>query len=65
MIEVLEWNGGRAAVLRTFDDFAAACAYVVGLGCWAFEPDADHPGCADAFTRSGLVIAIQPKGFKL
>jgi hypothetical protein len=31
----------------------------------AFELDADYSDCADFFTASGEVFAIQPQGFRL
>lgn len=47
-------------VLKTFDTFAAAKAYVETLGVSFMEDDADNDDCADALLINGRIIAIQP-----
>ncbi len=64
-IEVIETNYPRRTVVATFDTFTQAESYVLGLGVIAYELDRQYPGCADAYTKAGTVLAIQPKGFKL
>jgi hypothetical protein len=65
MFEVIENHGIRREVVATADTFAAAKEKVNAMGVEFMEDDADHADCADAYTKSGRILAIQPKGFKL
>lgn len=68
MFEVLESvdiNPSRLAVIASKPSFNEAIAYVEKLGAIMIEVDADYQGCADAFLKDGRIIAIQPEGFKL
>jgi hypothetical protein len=55
-----EAHNGKKALVRSFTNRAAAIAHVEALRPVAFEEDADHPGYFDIFTRSGLVLALEP-----
>jgi hypothetical protein len=43
------------ARLATFEE---AEAHVMALDPICYERDADYPGCADAFLKSGLIVHI-------
>lgn len=64
MFNIFE-SGIRRAPIATAETFEAAKAKVVAMGVAFMEDDADHAGCADAYTNDGRVIAIQPEGFTL
>ena len=54
-------HSGRRSTIADFDTFDAAEAYVQSLGLVHYERDEDFPGCADAFTNSGLIVHIDQK----
>jgi hypothetical protein len=48
---------GRRELAR-FGDFDAAETFVKALPLVAYNRDEDYPGCADAFTKDGMVVCI-------
>ena len=59
MIEV--FGAGRPKVLETFATFELAYAALTARPDLVFsEPDADNPGCADAFLSDGRLLVIEP-----
>ena len=56
----------RKRVLHSAEAFADAVALAHSTyDIVDFEYDALHQGCADFFTRNGLVLSIEPAGFTL
>jgi hypothetical protein len=49
----------RRTAIGVFPTFDAALAYVETLNPVLLEPDADHPGCADAFLPDTRILAIE------
>jgi len=52
---------GRKTIVDRFDSFELAYAALTVRPDLVFgEPDADNPGCADAFLSDGRLIVIEP-----
>jgi hypothetical protein len=52
---------GRKSVIDHFDSFELAYAALTARPDLVFsEPDADNPGCADAFLSDGRLLVIEP-----
>ena len=61
LTNVTEMTGPRTrTIIKSFPDYASAVAFVRGKPLVLFEADATHPGCADAMTATGQVLAIEP-----
>ena len=60
MFQVYETSLHKRRVIRQLDSFDEAEAFVRGMGVVEFQADADFPGCADAFTKDGRVVCVQP-----
>ena len=59
LIEV--FGTGRPTVLASFDTFDLAYAALTARPDLVFSaPDADNPGCADAFLSDGRLLVIEP-----
>lgn len=70
MYNIIETTGvgayARKLVHHTTDSFADAVALAHQVYAIVdFEYDALHQGCADFFTRNGVVLSIEPAGFTL
>ena len=60
MMEV--FGAGRPKILETFETFDLAYAALTARPDLVFsEPDADNPGCADAFLSDGRLLVIEPE----
>ena len=66
-IQVYEGSSfiGNKRVIETFDNYAEAKAYVLGLGVIDYEDDNDYPNCGDAYLNDGRCIHVQPEGLKV
>ena len=52
---------GRKTIVDRFDSFELAYGALTARPDLVFgEPDADNPGCADAFLSDGRLIVIEP-----
>jgi hypothetical protein len=66
MFEIIESpTPTQRNTIATAETFEEAKAKVEAMGVVLLEDDADYPGCADAYTTDGRVLAIQPEGFTL
>lgn len=65
-IQICEFRGNdKRVVAGGFPSLAEAKAYAeVNFNILFMEDDADYADCADLLTKSGMVFAIQPLGFK-
>lgn len=61
MFAVYEHCDAWRSLRGNFFSFVDACDYVRSLSPVDFEIDTDHPGCADAILRSGIILAIEGK----
>jgi len=63
MLIVTETENGRRFEVARLNSVIELESHV---GALVFiEEDPDYPGCFDALTETGRVIAIEPEGFKL
>ena len=54
-------DNGRRTIIDRFDSFELAYAALTARPDLVFsEPDADNPGCADAFLSDGSLLVIEP-----
>ena len=59
MTQVYEVSFGRKHIVATFPTFDDAFAYLSERAVH-IEAAPDFPGCADAFTKGGIVLSIGP-----
>ena len=58
-------GNGRKLVFKTFPTFDQAWQELKQMQPVSMELDEDHAECADAYTKDGRILAIQPVGFKI